>query len=256
MGDVASAHAAERALNERLRALDPAIRQWAVHCCLAHADRHLAHVDDVANLMRWECAERLRRTSDAEPSRALLRRIAERAGGRYFHSSARTGLSGATGAARRASRVRATTAELTSTLGREPTTREVIDAVNARARSTRIDPVKQGALIAHHGDLLVEPLALDERLAAREPLDDRVHARVTAELAVRRTIEVCRAMSPALGDAAARWLSGALAEPPSIPTVAEIAALSSRSADEVRELLDECRVVAELVCLELDLEPS
>jgi hypothetical protein len=259
MGEVPNGHATARALNERLRALDATIRQWAVYCCLVHADRRLVHVDDVANLMRWECSRELHRTAEDgldDPSQAYLRRVAARAGDRYFHSSARTGLSGATGAARRASRANLTTTALTATLGREPTSREVIDAVNAHARTTRVDPVKQGALIRDVGDLLAEVLPLDERIPAREALDERVHARISAELAIRRTTEVCRAMGPALGEVADLWLSGALAEPPSIPTVAEIAELSSRRPDEVRELLDECRVVAELVCLELGLGPG
>jgi hypothetical protein len=265
MGEVPNGHATARALNERLRALDTTIRRWAAYCCLTHADRRLVHVDDVANLMRWECARELRRArddadgadrADGAPSEAYLRRIAARAGDRYFHSSARTGFSGATGAARRSSRARTTAAALTTILGREPTSREVIDAVNTQARSTRVDPVKQGALIGDVGDLLAEPLPLDERLAARDALDDRVHARISAELAVVRTIEVCRAMDPALGEVAGQWLSGALATPPSIPTVAEIAAAGSHRTDEVRELLDECRIVAELVCQELGLSPG
>lgn len=249
-----------RALDARLRTLDPDIRGWAAHDCRAHGDRGLAHVDDVANLVRWECARLLRPSIGADeasaPSLRYLRQVARNAADRYFHSSARTGLAGATGAARRTSRARTTAGALVAELGRMPTTAEVVAAVNRDALAARVDAVKQGALIRDAGSLLLEPVALDERLAGGRALDDDVHRRIEAEAAVRRTIALCRAMSDELGAVADLWLSGSLAEPPSIPTVAEIAELSSRRPDEVRELLDECRIVAELVCLELGLGPN
>lgn len=264
MGEVPIRHALERALDERLRALDPAIQAWARRRCLDHADRGLVHVDDVANLMRWECARVLAGAFDSEtgapvaeqPSIAFLGRVAARAADRYFHSSALTGLTGATGAARRASRARATAGALTAALGREPTRAEVFDTMNAQARETRDDPVKQGALTRTAADLLESTISLDERLPMRGHLADEVHARISAELAVRRTIEVCRAMHAELGDLAEAWLGGSLAEPPVIPTVTELALRASRRPDEIRAMLDECRVVAELVCLELGLGPA
>jgi hypothetical protein len=267
--------ALERALNRRLRELDPRLRRWADDACRAHGDRGLSHADDVANRMRWECARVLRRAltageasasphdaavgepaAEPGPTPALLRRIALRAADRYFHSSAATGFSGATGAARRASRSRLMAAQLTATLGRTPTAHEVVDAVNAAARAARADPIRQGALIRDARDHYAAPVPLDEAIASPVAVADDVHARLTAELAVHRTIEVCRAMSAALGETAEAWLGGSLADPPVIPTVAELAALSSRRPDEVRELLDECRIVAELVCLELGLRPD
>jgi hypothetical protein len=262
MGEVPNGQAVQRALNERLRALDPSIRAWARQCCLDHADRGSAHVDDVANVMRWECARVIRRALEAadaaapDPSAAYLRRVAARSGDRYFHSSARTGLTGATGAARRASRARMTAGALTVALGREPTTAEVIAAMNEQASATRADPVKQGALVRAAADLLDQPVLLDEHVPAEGRLEDEVFGRISAELAVRRTIELCRAMNPELGEVADAWLGGSLAEPPVIPTVAELAELASRRPDEIRAMLDECRIVAELVCLELGLGPS
>jgi hypothetical protein len=256
--------AVERALNERLRALDPTIRGWARRSCLDHADRGLGQLDDVANVMRWECARVLSSTLDPEtgelvadePSMGYLARAAARAGDRYFHSSAHTGLTGATGAARRASRARAAAGALTATLGREPNPSEILDAMNAQARAARVDPVKQGALARTAADLLPSTVQLDERIEADGRLDDEVHDRVTAELAVRRTIELCRAMHRDLGSVAEAWLGGSLAEPPVIPSVSELAAFASRSPDEIRAMLDECRVVAELVCLELGIGPA
>ena len=253
--------ATTRAVDRRLRELDPRITSWAISACLAHADRGLTHVDDVANMMRWECAGILRRDVDeTEPpaaTLAFLRRAATRAADRYFHGSARTGLAGASGAARRASRARAVSGALATSLGRTPTAAEVVAEVNRSAFATRTDPVKQGALIRDdRRGLILETVALTEDLAVRPAFADEVHRRIETRIAVHRTLELCRAMGADLGEVADLWLSGALTDPPTIPTAAEIARRSSRDHRQVRRLLDECRAVAGLVCAELGLHPS
>jgi len=231
------------------------------------------HVDDVANVMRWECAGILGRDLDETETPAatdavgstetpvatlaFLRRAATRAADRYFHGSARTGLAGATGAARRASRARAVSGALTTSLGRPPTAAEVVAEVNRSAFATRADAVKQGAVIRddRHG-LLLETVPLTEDLGVRPAFADEVHRRIETRLAVHRTLALCRAMDADLGEVADLWLGGALTETPSIPTVAEIAERSSRDHGQVRRLLEECRAVAGLVCAELGLRPS
>lgn len=247
----------DRAISTLLGELDERTRRWARSLCAAHADRTGSHVDDVHNLIRLEIALKIRSHLGAvDPApiddfHALFRRIASRAAYSYFHSSAYTGVRGANGAARRASTIHSTRAELAAELGRDPSDAEVIAEVNRRAHLSRRDPAKQGAL-ATSADLAptafvpLELLAdLASTIGATE--SDTSLDRLDAERLVARTLDVSRAVSPALGDAARLWIGQALADPPVVRTAAEIAEELGATPQEAERLLHGCRTIATLI---------
>jgi len=200
---------------------------------------------------------------------AYLRRIATRTAYSYFHSTAVTGLAGGSGAARRSGAIHSARREISMRHGRPASDAEVVDEVNRRARATRRDPVKQGALVTV-ADLRIAPLLsldalpldalpcldLDAATTGAPPPDapDGPLERIDAERLIARTLEVCAAVSAPLGTAARLWVGDALADPPVIGTADEVAMHMGIAPAAAEDLLSGCRTVASLIAsAEFDL---
>jgi hypothetical protein len=134
--------------------------------------------------------------------------------------------------------------QLVAQLGREPSAAEVVEHWNTEARTRFADAARQGMLatvadlldVQHHGDPADIDPAAPADTGPLSPLEGRAFlAEVLAET---------RRSDPLLGDAAAAWIGGALADPPFVRSPAEVAGLLGIRTHQATAALAAVRGVA------------
>ena len=143
----------------------------------------------------------------------------------HFDSASQTPLSEMTTVKRRLRKLGEKRRQLVAELGREPTADEVVRQWNTEARTRFTDPARQGMLatvtdlvdVQHHGD----PADTDRPAPPDTGPLDALEGRAFLGEVLAET----HCADPLLGDTAAAWIGGALADPPFVRSPAEIAAL-------------------------------
>lgn len=146
--------AQKRALDRIFAQLLPELRLFARRWCRSSGDLGLYYVEDIVQETAEELLVILRQFVQGTAHQKVagwdsyLYRVAERKAHRFFISSAVTPLSGRTAVERRARKIRRTVAKLSLDLGHMPAADDVVEVLNADARSRRANPEKQGALVS------------------------------------------------------------------------------------------------------------
>ena len=185
-------------------------------------DHPALHADDVRQIVAMTALamvnEHLRGELGARRFEALLTVRARSKVRAHFDSASHTPLSEMTTVKRRLRKLGEKRRQLVAELGREPSADEVVRQWNTEARTRFSDPARQAMLatvtdlvdVLHHGD----PATPRRGTGPLRP--DAFLGEVLAET---------HCADPLLGDTAAAWIGGALADPPFVRSPAEIAAL-------------------------------
>lgn len=233
----------------------PLFRQWAPKFVNEFGGGNFSHIDDVVSL----CAERTFVLHETDrPTHVLDWTSYVHASCRshvatYFESGAVTVASGMSGVVRRQRRIGKQRSALTAVTGREPSRREIIEAINSDASVTRSDARRQGALVSE-SDFSLPTATVDietlEWIPAGQSIGTGTISRVEALELADMIIEECHSISDEMGQAAMAWLGQAFAEPPVFGTVTEVSGHLDVPMPKASRLMKRVREVARRVCVD------
>lgn len=234
-------------VNEIMALMLPHFRAWAPQFCRKNGDTNYRHREDLTSVAAERVLEVL--NESLEPGKhenvenwyAYLYGVTSYAVLAYFNSSDVTVAGGMTALMRRQRLVARTREELRSQLGREPEAQEIIDAHNAKMRSRRSNPEKQGALVELADLENILPVADIDDHDRAVSADDAVIAPVEAKQLIEHIIDACYGVSPQLGQTAQVWVGAAYSEPPYIGDVKDVAQTVQVTRRRAGELLTQAR---------------
>ena len=218
-----------RMINDFLAARQPLFGQLARSICVRFRITPALHADDVRQIVAMTALsmvhEHLRGELGARRFEALLTVRARSEVRAHFDSAGQTPLSEMTTVKRRLRKLGEKRRQLVAELGREPTADEVVRQWNSEARNRFKDPARQGMLatvtdlvdVRSYGD----PADTNQPATADPGPLDALEGRAFLGEVLAET----HCADPLLGDTAAAWIGGALADPPFVRSPAEIAQL-------------------------------
>lgn len=242
---------AERLLASIIQMMEGHVRNWSPRFCRVGGDVYGQHLDDIYSVSMERIITMLREARDTDRHLSVenwysyLYGSCRHASLAYFHSSEVTAASGMTSAMRRQRHVARIRADLRSSLHREPTDVEIIEAANANMRARRANPEKQGALV-DLSDLrvLVQAVDIADHDQAHEEGGSAVLTPVEGRMLVSLIVEACEPLGDDVAAAARCWIGGMYAEPPHLGTASEIAAECGVSPQRATRLIALVRDVA------------
>ena len=253
--------ARQRMINDFLAARQGLFAQLTRSICVRFRIGAGLHADDVQQIVAMTALamvhEQLRGEPGARRFEALLTVRARSQVRAHFDSASQTPLSQMTTVKRRLRKLGEKRRQLVAQLGREPSPAEVVQQWNAEARTRFSDAARQGMLatvadlldVQHHGDPADIDPAAPADTGPLSPLEGRAF--------LEEVLAETRRIDPLLGDAAAAWLGGALADPPFVRTTTEVAALLGvRTQQATAALTAVRRVAAEILTDRYGIAPA
>lgn len=242
-------------INQVVTILFPHFLNWTPKFCRISGDVYGNHREDITSIVAervlivlHEFAEDGKHTG-VNNWYSYLYGVSRYAALAYFNSSNVTAASGMTALLRRQRHIGRIRAELRSTLGREPESREIVQAANQNMIERRSNPGKQGALV-DLSDLDVILPTTDVQNHDRELVADEsaLLAPVEGRELVTLIIDACTEVSPELGTVAAVWIGGMYADPPTLGVASEVAAALDISTPKASRMLSMARDLAKDLC--------
>jgi hypothetical protein len=238
-------------VNEIMALMLPHFRAWAPQFCRKNGDTTYRHREDLTSVAAERVLEVLNESllpgkhENVENWYSYLYGVTSYAVLAYFNSSDVTVAAGMTSLMRRQRLVARTREELRGKLGREPEPQEIIDAHNAKMRTRRSNPEKQGALVELADLENILPVADIQDHDRAIGQDDEVIAPVEAKQLIETVIDSCFKISPHLGQTAEVWLGNAYAQPPYIGDEKDVAQTVQVTRRKATEMLTQVRDIAQ-----------
>lgn len=229
------------------------VRAWVRAISRSFGDPYMSHYEDVVNVAMEELFKILGAidSSTPHPQKDWYRYLYVCVFTRvrlYYLGPEFSGLAEATQQKIRTRRAESVRGRLRMTLGREPSTSEIVDAANRDLLERRSNPAKSGDLIAP-GDvqrsfdiLTIDLFDLATVMHWDEPSTielDRTEARALARLIV----EECERIDPKLGEVAKEWVS-MVQDPIGKAKPSELAEATDSTPQDVYQSVSRVRRVA------------